>query len=202
VNGDERAFVVACRLALRGDELPRLIYADWLDEQGRQSEADAARNDLPRPDCKCLGNGHRLVGHKLVCLRCHGCGTIDRLEAEPVSAAPFLVSVPEPRVVARVVTEPCTACGGRGRSAVFSVCEECNGRWTPPLVPLSPGDPLYVDARGRAVPYPLTQGQKPVATFIRQGASVRSRLLADSDLLPGRQLVLEDGRPRRFHEDD
>src|SRR4051812_19383817 len=39
---EEDAFLAAIRAA-PGDDAPRLIYADWLDEQGRHDQAEAIR---------------------------------------------------------------------------------------------------------------------------------------------------------------
>jgi uncharacterized protein (TIGR02996 family) len=42
-----RAFLNAIDAAPWDDELPRLVYADWLDEQGEHEEADRQRRYVP-----------------------------------------------------------------------------------------------------------------------------------------------------------
>jgi uncharacterized protein (TIGR02996 family) len=42
-----RAFLSAIKAARWDDELPRLVYADWLDEHGEHEEADRQRRCVP-----------------------------------------------------------------------------------------------------------------------------------------------------------
>jgi uncharacterized protein (TIGR02996 family) len=42
MTGDEKAFLAAIAAA-PGDDAPRLVFADWLDERGRDSEAAEQR---------------------------------------------------------------------------------------------------------------------------------------------------------------
>ncbi|OWK34309.1 TIGR02996 domain-containing protein [Fimbriiglobus ruber] len=42
ISADEAGFLAAIR-ANKADDLPRLVYADWLDEHGRHSEAETIR---------------------------------------------------------------------------------------------------------------------------------------------------------------
>jgi uncharacterized protein (TIGR02996 family) len=44
---EREAFLAAIQAAAWDDELPRLVYADWLDEHGEHEEADRQRKYVP-----------------------------------------------------------------------------------------------------------------------------------------------------------
>jgi uncharacterized protein (TIGR02996 family) len=44
---DREAFLADIKAATWDDELPRLVYADWLDEHGENEEADRQRKYVP-----------------------------------------------------------------------------------------------------------------------------------------------------------
>lgn len=44
---EREAFLAAIKVAAWDDELPRLVYADWLDEHGEHEEADRQRRYVP-----------------------------------------------------------------------------------------------------------------------------------------------------------
>jgi uncharacterized protein (TIGR02996 family) len=46
-EADRRAFLNAIEASPRDQELPRLVYADWLDENGEHEEADRQRKYVP-----------------------------------------------------------------------------------------------------------------------------------------------------------
>jgi uncharacterized protein (TIGR02996 family) len=46
-ESERRAFLNAIEAARWDDELPRLVYADWLDENGEHEEADRQRRYVP-----------------------------------------------------------------------------------------------------------------------------------------------------------
>jgi uncharacterized protein (TIGR02996 family) len=64
------------------DDLPRLVYADWLDERGEGERADRIRHGCNNPDARYSCWGDESVG--LICCEASPCPLCDDLHGEGV----------------------------------------------------------------------------------------------------------------------
>lgn len=107
MSGEEKAMIRAVKAAGPDDDLPRLIYADWLGENGRAVESGRARDGkAPCPHChgagfvsvepgpgvwrcdSCLGTGSRLLPPDPNCEDCSGAGEFVPNPGDPEPPAP------------------------------------------------------------------------------------------------------------------
>lgn len=174
-SDDEKTFIRAFWLAPYGDALPRLYYADWLDEHDKPAAAQQARKNQPPYYCSCSGTGaESSVKRILVCSQCDGRGereTVQTIIAPAPAPKPWTGVAEELRTYTcyRRDETQCRYCDGKGSIVVRSVCSHCDGRWLPPdCNVLKEGDPVWfwLDSLHACKTRPKFQGDLPVGRFI------------------------------------